>query len=364
VFSHGQDGPGPEVELENEQDQSINVDLVSSSISSNNHAACSLCLSCSTKDERQRYSPFVAIANVTLDMLREINLAGLKPPPKGAEELIFQVNDPHSIRSNEVGIEGLSFVKDTLRKPDAVAMPLRASGTSWSWKLYSEKYARAKPPNEFPLTWFDCRLALEFKASVDEMEPPPNEWKPCEAPAAHAPFLKPGIAPELLHDGPIIPALPKVSKVHPDLPSAPTVLGGLNNNDRKLASSSRTSASGQKRQRDGGQGGASAKKAKHNEEPTLDQRTSEKDRRLNGAVQLDIYAGQRISSSIMMSHSWNMLIRGRLHSFASDSPCSSFRRRSALHLRFRPVQSYTRVRHQLHPRFPRLRPPLMYPPAL
>jgi hypothetical protein len=296
-------------------------------------------------------------------MLRSINLEGLKPPSKGDEELIFQVNDPNSIHSQPVGIDGLSFDQDTLRKPDATAMPLRASGMTEDWESYRRNRAQTKPRKGFPLTWFDCRMAVEFKKSVDYMELPPSIWEPCDAPNTSDPFLKPGIAP-IMEDELITPALPVVSEAHVDFPSAPAVL--MNKPKSNLGSSSRTNAVGRKRQSDDDQRDTSSKKAKHHKEPTLNQRSySEKNRRLNGAVQLSIYAGERISSSIVISHSWNLLIRGQLHSrTVSDALFSSFRRRPAVHLRFRPVQGLARTGDQLRSRFPGLRRSPVYPSAL
>jgi hypothetical protein len=152
--------------------------------------------------EKARYKPFVKLANAALEKLRDhpqLNGLSLKPCPKGDEELVFWRNDPCHMESKHTGA-GNKAIPKNWRIPDVNASSLcHALRTmkperSMDWASFTAHHAGEEPSTG--LTFDKIYMCLEFKWGRDlsTMPEPPPQWK-WEAGLAPRP-LSPLIIPQ------------------------------------------------------------------------------------------------------------------------------------------------------------------------
>ncbi|KZT23026.1 hypothetical protein NEOLEDRAFT_579528 [Neolentinus lepideus HHB14362 ss-1] len=142
-------------------------------------------------DERGRYKPFCSLTNKILETLPQTagtSEMGLRSPCDKGDRLIFQRSDPMQIRTPHMGIDRLLLSSPTIRVPDVVGLThrdalLTTQGkesklvpevTDLSWQKHAFE-AALSPPKSAP-TFRKLRVGLEFKRIKRSMDVIPCEF--------------------------------------------------------------------------------------------------------------------------------------------------------------------------------------------
>jgi hypothetical protein len=314
------------------------------------------------KKENDLYGPLVDIANNVMDLCRDMPIAGIHGPQVGEEELLFQVNDPKCLVSQYIGLDGVSLPEPTYRKPDLLATSLAAArttvpakkgkGSSWTWNELRDKYATKKPAHQ--QSWFESRLAGEMKfEGMDKELPPAFDEKPSPTPLAEGTLPVPksenveagysASQAAASTNGGNSSAAPGASvSSHRGSAAHSSHRGASRTTASTSHGSQHTRSKAGKRKHNGDEGvtvssATKKKRASHQHDGDGDTASyvanstqagdqlytqdgscldspesidAQKTRQLPGAVQLAIYAGCRLSSSPLITHSLNILVSG------------------------------------------------------
>jgi hypothetical protein len=309
-------------------------------------------LSVAAKNEQGCYVPFVAIGNLVMDLCRDVKVDDVQLAQTGDEEFLFQVNDPCRMRDEyRRGMDDALISKNTYRKPDILGTMFAAvrAATGKDVKTRDEYVNdgldKKRPENN--LSWVDARIAAEFKyteAKGPRRVVPKGDWSSKPAPTLRGkiqelltvrsgatPFDPPSFSSSMAPVDTSSPAGSGAGKrkfeeaAHADAPgSKRTKLGAESTGGDKAAS---------KPDKDEGGSVNNGGGPTNGDEPDDDDDDRKpKNRMLNGAVQLAIYASARLSSSSMICHSINLLVNGETdaHIFIraltqrlQEGPCGS-----------------------------------------
>jgi hypothetical protein len=232
----------------------------------------------------------------------------------GEDRVVMLVNDPTRMFGTHHSHEYL--VEDTERSPDLLLTTIKAvkkvmSGQSTSedsWDMYvSEQYSNdEKSPNEYNrVRWREALCAADLrKRSKNIPYTSPTAWS---NDLTHIPA---NVIPGSRHPD------PSLSK-HPQPAASPSVPS-----DSTTASDSRPQLDGKAvsrsslKRRAEEVAGAEAKRPKNAAYQIPDQLPSHMG--ITGPAQIAIYAGERLSAAINISHCLNFLVRGGPVSFHVD----------------------------------------------
>jgi hypothetical protein len=248
------------------------------------------------------YGPFVELANQTLDIFHSHSFDNLRDPADGHDRVIFQANDPRRMSSTYTRSDGLR-IPDTMRVPDVLllkfgiardARPPKESCETWDEHVANG----ASSPIHNAVSWENTLCSGEFKfhaPSLNNAIPP--SWQDSETPE-HIPA---GVLPN--PDATVTSSAPV--SVEPQRLSTPEIRTRSGRVSNPVYPSERQGA---KRKSDSSHGNAN-KRPKHSV-PRTHVGGTNKDRRLDGAVQTAIYASERLCSRIQISHCINFLVHG------------------------------------------------------
>jgi hypothetical protein len=292
-------------------------------------ACTDIILSVAAKNEQGCYISFVTIGNLVMDLCRDVKVDDVQPAQTGDEEFLFQVNDPCRMRDEyRRGMDDTLINKNTYRKPDilgtmfAAVRAVTGKDVKTRDEYVNDGLDKKRPEDN--ISWVDARIAAEFKyteATGARGVVPKGDWSPKTAPTLRGRIqelltVRPGVTPF-------------------DLPSISAAMTPVNTSGhagsaagkRKFKEAAHADAPGSKRSKLGAEstGGdkAASKPVKdesggdnngggpnNGDEPDDEDDSKPKNRMLNGAVQLAIYASARLSSSSMICHSINLLVNG------------------------------------------------------
>ncbi|KZT25737.1 hypothetical protein NEOLEDRAFT_1133265 [Neolentinus lepideus HHB14362 ss-1] len=258
--------------------------------------------------ERSRYKPFCNLLNTILEMMQQKpdpSEARLRSPRGGDDRLIFQRNDPKPILSQYVGIDSYLLANPTIRVPDVIGLTLRdallttdentrakASETTDRlevWKGQAFNAALEEPKQA--TTFGKLRVGLELKRTDKAMELIPLDFSS---------ELQEVLARNVIDSMTVSPE------------PSPEGSGEISNSKKRKSDSGANSASKRtkKSTRSKDKSGPSAARS-----DTFSNLAHEKDpdakspaRKHPPNVQVAIYAAERLSSSITISHSLQLVI--------------------------------------------------------
>ncbi|KAF8484070.1 hypothetical protein DFH94DRAFT_338639 [Russula ochroleuca] len=245
-------------------------------------------------DEPARYGPFVRAFNHALEALRAIDVPPLQRLNKTAEdEILFHRNDPMLIQAKHNG-------HGSDRKPDVILVSLKAARKAsskddqGSWGDYAFETAAEAPKNNFE--WKVSFSAVEFKKKSKKLPPLLKKYSVGSAKTI-LPHPNPRRETEDLatwHEGTQSSrdGMPKSSKN-----------GEPSQSDRRTSQSAYRSSH---------PSSSSKRKSDHEEESSSKKRKTEaelsRSLRRSPMVQSALYAAERMSHGIWISHAINLVV--------------------------------------------------------
>ncbi|KZT25961.1 hypothetical protein NEOLEDRAFT_1113837 [Neolentinus lepideus HHB14362 ss-1] len=252
------------------------------------------------KGERGRYEPFCKLANNILEMMREKpgrSETDLHAPRDGGDRLVFQCNDPMTIKTDHVGIDNYLLSSPTIRKPDVIGLALRDALLTaevstdgimnWLEAWNSHAFGSALKVPKSRTTFRKLQVGIEFKDTGRHMARIPLEFdgKLQEVPARE--IITP---PETVPEGGVNVRVSNKRKSD-DVTDEPS---------KKLKKSSGSKSKSVTP--------APAVHTYSNRVHAKDPEATSLARKLPPNVQVAIYAAERLSSSITINHSLQFII--------------------------------------------------------